>query len=80
MNGLRVYVNGEIPESRGGRQIFYSRREDGPYYRWSYDDNVTQWRVDRMSKSGISPKALAAATWKHLPVALQRNIIDHYQD
>lgn len=80
MNGLRVYVNGEMAESRSGRPVFYSRREDGPYYRWSYDDDLGQWRVDRVLKSGLSPKALAAAAWKLLPVALQRNIIDHYQD
>lgn len=80
MNGLRVYVNSEVTESLGDRPIFYSRREDGPYYRWSYDDKLTQWRVDRVLKSGVSPKALAVAAWKQLPIALQRNIIDHYQD
>ena len=79
MNGLRVYIDGEGDgdETRRTRSVFYSRREDGPYYRWVYDDAIRQWRVGRVMKSA---KTLSAAAWKTLPVTLQRSIVEHYQD
>ncbi len=79
MNGLRVYIDGEGEgdETRRTRSVFYSRREDGPYYRWVYDDAIRQWRVGRVMKSA---KTLSAAAWKTLPVTLQRSIVEHYQD
>lgn len=80
MDGLRVYINGQTVETRGGRQVFYSRREDGPYYRWSYDEDQRQWQVGRVVKSGLSTKAFAPATWKELPVGLKKDIVEHYQD
>ena len=80
MNGLRVYMNGQTAETKGGRPVFYSRREDGPYYRWSFDDGLGEWQVGRVSRSGISAKTLSAATWKKIPAGLQRSIVDHYQD
>jgi len=80
MNGLRVYIKGDAAETCGGRPVFYSRREDGPYYRWSYDDCVAQWQVGRVLKSGVSPKVLAPATWKTVPAGLQRSMVDHYED
>jgi hypothetical protein len=80
MNGLRVYVNGVTAEVHSGRTVFYSRREDGPFYRWSYDDDARQWRVDRVLKSGVSAKTLSSKPWKDIPTGLQRSIIEHYQD
>ena len=79
MNGLRVYIeaDGDGAETRRTRSVFYSRREDGPYYRWVYDDVIRQWRVGRVMKSA---KTLSAAAWKTLPVTLQRSIVEHYQD
>ncbi len=77
MNGLRVYIDGDGDETRRTRSVFYSRREDGPYYRWVYDDAIRQWRVGRVMKSA---KTLSAAAWKTLPVTLQRSIVEHYQD
>jgi hypothetical protein len=80
MNGLRVYINGISDETRGGCPIFYSRREDGPYYRWSYDDRSAEWQVGRVVRSGVSPRMLAPATWKTVPERLQRSIVEHYED
>jgi hypothetical protein len=80
MNGLRVYINTETKETRGGYDIFYSRRESGPYYRWSYEEAVKEWRVTRVLPSDFSPKLLCAASWKGVPAALQRSIVEHYQD
>ena len=80
MNGLRVYMNAERPETRSGRPVFYSRREDGPHYRWFYDEDQRGWRAGRVLPSEVSPGMLANAPWKELPDGLQRSMIDHYQD
>ena len=80
MNGLRVYINSETVETISGRQVFYSRREDGPYYRWAYDEKLRRWRVGRVLTSGISPRMLALAAWKAIPVGLQKSMAEHYQD
>lgn len=80
MNGLRVYTNGATVEARSDGPIFYSRRDDGPYYRWSFDDKVRQWRVGRVLKSGVSAKTLSPAPWKVIPIALQKSMAEHYQD
>jgi len=80
MNGLRVYIDGDEAETRRTRSVFYSRREDGPYYRWAYDDVLSQWRVERVMKSTSFARALSPAAWKTLPVTLQRSIVEHYQD
>jgi hypothetical protein len=80
MNGLRVYINGETAEIRCGRPVFYSRREDGPHYRWSYDDDTRHWRVDRVLKSGVSPRMLSPKAWKDVPAGLQKSIVEHYSD
>jgi hypothetical protein len=80
MHGLRVYINGGTVETHGGCPVFYSRREDGPYYRWSYDDGLREWQVGRVLRSGVSARVLAPATWKKIPAGLQRCIAEHYQD
>jgi len=80
MNGLRVYIDGDEAEIRSTRSVFFSRREDGPYYRWVYDDALRQWRVGRVMKSTSFARTLSPAAWKTLPVTLQRSIVEHYQD
>ncbi len=80
MNGLRVYVNHVTAEVHSGRTVFYSRREDGPFYRWSYNDDQRLWHVDRVLKSGVSAKMLSSKPWKDVPTGLQRSIVEHYQD
>lgn len=80
MNDLRVYTNIEVTETRGGYPVFYSRREGGPYYRWSYNDKSRKWQAGRVLSSTVSPKMLAAATWKTIPVLLKSCIAEHYQD
>ena len=79
MNGLRVYID-QIAETRGGYPVFYSRREDGPFYRWSFDDSSFEWQVGRVLRSGASSKMLATATWKTIPARLQHSIVAHYED
>jgi len=79
MNGLRVFTNGNVVETCGGCPVFYSRRADGPYYRWSYDERSSVWAAGRVLQS-VSAKTLAPATWKGVPARLQKSIVDHYED
>jgi len=80
MNGLRVYINPHVKETCGGFGVFYSRRENGPYYRWAFEESVELWRVSRVSLSDFSPKALSNANWKGVPAALQKSMVEHYQE
>ena len=80
MNGLRIFKNRSTVESHDGRAIFYSRRNDGPFYRWSYYESTNDWQAGRMLKSQISPKELLMMTWKTIPKTLQRSIVEHYED
>ncbi len=67
-------------ETCGGFGVFYSRRENGPYYRWAYEETVSLWRVSRVSPSDFVPKALSNANWKGVPAALQKSMVEHYQE
>ncbi|HYX28697.1 MAG TPA: hypothetical protein VE863_09025 [Pyrinomonadaceae bacterium] len=80
MVGLRVFTNCSTIESHGGRGVFYSRRDDGPYYRWSYYENRDEWQAGRVLPSRISQRELLMMTWKTVPERLQRSIIEHYED
>ena len=80
MNGLRIYKNAETHETRGGRPVFYSRREEGPHYRWFYDEASGEWRVGRVLQSDISRRMFSLTPWKDLPVGLQKSMIEHYLD
>lgn len=78
MNGLRVYVN-ILPEERAKDSgAFYSRRENGPFYRWTLADR--HWSAARVTSTSFSSKDLSATSWKLVPTALQRSIVEHYQD
>jgi hypothetical protein len=78
MNGVRVYTNPEIAETRSAADVFYSRRENGPYYRWCYEEK--QWRVARVSSTAFSPRLLCTVSWKIVPAALRKKMVDHYED
>jgi hypothetical protein len=80
INGLRVYVNPQAPETRGGFGVFYSRRENGPYYRWVYEEKVSRWRVARVQPSDFSSRTFSTANWKGVPASLQKRMVEHYED
>lgn len=80
INGLRVYVNPQVTETRGGFGVFYSRRENGPYYRWVYEENVSRWRVARVQPSDFSSRTFSTANWKGVPASLQKRMVEHYED
>ena len=78
MNGLRVYTkpNG----ASAGQKVFYSRRGNGPFYRWFYEENVNEWRAARVVSVDFTPQTLSMATWKAVPLALQTRLGEHYLD
>lgn len=78
MNGLRVYFKPNGTELRNGPEIFYSRRGNGPYYRWLYEEKAAQWRVSRVISADFTPQSLAMASWKVVPIALQTRLGEHY--
>ena len=80
VNGLRIYINGRAQETTGSDLVFYSRRADGPYYRWRYEERLKQWRGARVHASDFSPRELSMSNWKTVPSALQSRLIDHYQE
>lgn len=79
MNGLRMYVP-TVSESSNGVKVYYSRRGNGPYYRWLYEDVKQRWKVSRVVSHEFNAQALSLATWKTVPTALQSRLSDHYLD
>ncbi len=80
MNGLRMYQRSAGTEPRLGQPVFYSRRGDGPYYQWKYEDVAGQWRGSRVSVADFAPRELLMANWKNVPVTLQAKLGEHYLD
>jgi hypothetical protein len=80
MNGLRMYMRSVGTEPRSGPSVFYSRRGDGPYYQWRYEETVGQWRGSRVNVSEFAPLELLMANWKIVPIALQAKLGEHYLD
>jgi hypothetical protein len=90
MSGLRIFINtpaigqpGDI-ETNGdiaplGR-IFYSRRGNGPIYRWLYEEQRAHWRALRMNTSDFDSHKLSNASWKTVPESLQAQLGAHYLD
>lgn len=79
MNGLRVYIkpnNAEVATPK----VFYSRRGNGPYYRWRYEETVAEWRVSRVISADFTSQSLSMASWKAVPAALQTRLGEHYLD
>jgi hypothetical protein len=88
MSGLRVYVsapNTNLPSSIVEEnikvdRIFYSRRGNGPIYRWLYEEKLAHWRPLRMNTSDFNSHKLSNASWKSVPETLQAQLSRHYLD
>jgi hypothetical protein len=61
-----------------GSQVFYSRRSEGPYYRWSYEHTLQQWRSVRVLADELPYLSLSVSRWKNVPRSLQRTLVEHY--
>ncbi|MGH9872736.1 MAG: hypothetical protein ACRD9S_09745 [Pyrinomonadaceae bacterium] len=90
MSGLRVYINSPstTESSQTGIEVkdtpvsgvFYSRRGNGPIYRWLYEEKLAHWRALRMNTSDFDTHKLANASWKSVPETLQVQLGAHYLD
>jgi hypothetical protein len=87
MSGLRVYVNSPSAGPTNGASrdenvipVFYSRRGNGPIYRWLYEENLAHWRALRMHTSDFDTHKLCNASWKSVPQTLQEQLGAHYLD
>jgi hypothetical protein len=78
MRDLHVYVEPAGADERGERASFYSRRADGPYYRWFYAEGSGHWRYSRVSLDRLTLRVLCVAPWNGLPPALRNRLWEHY--
>jgi hypothetical protein len=78
LNGLQMFIPDATVAPSTGSQVFYSRRSEGPYYRWSYEHTLQQWRCVRVPTDQLPYLALSASRWKNVPRALQRSLDEHY--
>ena len=60
--------------------VFYSRRGNGPYYCWAYEETNQKWNVSRVISHDFVMQPLSLATWKTVPLALQSRLGEHYMD
>ncbi len=89
MSGLRVFVSASTareadspgaPETVPVNRVFYSRRGNGPIYRWLYEEKLAHWRASRMHTSDFDSHKLSNASWKSVPETLQAQLGSHYLD
>lgn len=66
-------------EMAGESEVFYSRRSDGPYYRW-WQTAPETWRVMRVHDRDFTSMTLCNSSWKNIPAALQNSVINHYEE
>ena len=58
--------------------VFYSRRYNGPYYRWSYEQKLQGWRSVRVQAAELPHLILSVSLWKDVPVSLRNSLREHY--
>ena len=80
MNGLRVYCPSTADGSHADNEIFYSRRSDGPYYQWGYNERTARWCGVRLITSRHFAREVDLAKWKALPASLRARLEEHYLD
>lgn len=78
IHGLRIYVDPVAADTPEGERVFYTRRDEGPYYLWSYEGRSEAWRFLRLHLPGSKSKSFCLAKWNVLPPALQRRLHQHY--
>ncbi len=78
MRDLHVYIEPPGPRERGAQTTFYSRRADGPYYRWLYAEGPRRWLYSRVRLDRPALRALRLAPWDALPATLRSRLGEHY--
>ena len=80
MKDLHVYVAPAGFDARGECTAFYSRRADGPFYRWRLVEDSGRWRYSRVSLDRLTLRVLCVARWEAVPTALRARLSEHYLD
>ena len=75
MRDLRVYVESLSADARA---TFYSRRADGPVYRWLYEEGTGCWRFSRVHLSKFELRVFCVADWRAVPTSLRTRLGEHY--
>jgi hypothetical protein len=78
MRDLHVYIEPLGPKERGGQTTFYSRRADGPFYRWLYAEGAGHWHYSRVSLDRLTVRVLCVARWDAVPAGLRKRLGEHY--
>jgi hypothetical protein len=78
MNGLRVYINPSGAGGACGPATFYTRRADGPFYCWSYEERAGRWQVGRVHLPDLDVRGLRATNMRTVPPELQAKMTEHY--
>jgi len=78
MRDLHVYVAPSSSAARCAQTAFYSRRADGPYYRWLYAEGAGRWRYSRVRLDRLALRVLCVARWEAVPTALRDRLGEHY--
>jgi hypothetical protein len=78
MRELRVYVRRGVKGAPVAQAVFYSRRADGPFYRWRYEETPGCWHYSRVRLSKLTLRVLAVTSWDAVPSALQARLGEHY--
>jgi hypothetical protein len=78
VNGVRIYISAATAIVSAGDDVFYTRRGDGPYYRWFFEKTIGKWRAARVIDAAFIRQSLSLATWKTVPEALQSRLSEHY--
>ena len=78
MNALRIYTDTGDVGTPAGREVFYSHRPGGPYYRWCIEKDSGQWRFARVHPFGSTLKAFRVTNLKDMPTALRTKLDEHY--
>ena len=75
MRDLRVYIH-FLGADAGA--AFYSRRADGPFYRWLYEEGAGRWRFSRVRLSKFDLRVFCVADWRAVPASLRARLGEHY--
>jgi hypothetical protein len=78
MRELRVYVDPTVADAHDAGATFYSRRSDGPVYRWLYEERTRRWRFSRVHISKFELKVFCVADWHAVPPSLRARLGEHY--
>lgn len=74
-----MFVAQRPADFAGEGEVFYSRRSAGPYYQWR-TTAPEKWEVTRVHGGDLLATGLCPLSWKNLPQALQRRVVNHYEE